>query len=116
LTFLDAFALVALLADEEAASEVEELLRGGECRVVGMNLAEAVDISQRVHGIPVDEVRAALEPMFPDEVLAVITSEASVAWSAAALRAKHYGKEAQLSIADCFLLAHASTKRINSRH
>jgi predicted nucleic acid-binding protein len=106
LTFLDAYALVALLADEPAGTEVEELLRAGS-RVVAMNLAETVDISQRVHGIPSDEVRAVLEPLFIDGALSLAISEEAEAWSAAALRIAYYGKEAQLSMADCFLLAHA---------
>jgi predicted nucleic acid-binding protein len=106
LTFLDAYALVALLADEPAGAEVERLLREGS-RVVAVNLAETVDISQRVHGIPSDEVRDVLEPLFVDGVLSLVVSEAAQAWSAATLRVNHYGKEAQLSLADCFLLAHA---------
>lgn len=107
MTFLDAYALVALLADEPAATEVEELLRDGS-RVVVMNLAETVDISQRVHGISSGEVRAVLEPLFVDETLSLVVSEEAEAWSAAGLRIGYYGKDAQLSMADCFLLAHAA--------
>jgi predicted nucleic acid-binding protein len=106
LTFLDAYALVALLADEPAGAEVEELLRAGGSRVVAVNLAETVDISGRVHGIPLDDVRDALEPLF-DGALSLAVSDESEAWSAAALRITYYGKNAQLSMADCFLLAHA---------
>lgn len=106
MTFLDAYALVALIADEPAGGEVEQLLREGDSKVVVVNLAESVDISQRVHGISSDEVREVLEPLFLDDVVLLVTSDESVAWSAAALRSNYYGKDAQLSMADCFLLAH----------
>lgn len=72
-----------------------------------MNLAEAVDIAQRVHGGSADEVREVLEPLFLDDVVSVVMSEESEAWSAAAFRVGYYGNTAQLSMADCFLLAHA---------
>jgi uncharacterized protein with PIN domain len=104
---LDAYALVALLADEPAGDEVEALLREGGCRVVVVNLAEAIDISQRVHGISAADVRQALEPLFLDGALSAIVSEESDGWLAAELRGKYYDKDQQLSMADCFLLAHA---------
>src|SRR5262245_14701639 len=42
LTLLDAYAVVALLVAEPAGAEVKELLRAGGCRVVVVNLAEAI--------------------------------------------------------------------------
>jgi uncharacterized protein with PIN domain len=106
-TFLDAYALVALVADEPPAAEVETILRRGETRVVVINLAEAVDIAQRVHGIPAKEVRAAIEPLLLGNVLSVAVSDEPQAWLAAEIRAKHYDrKSAALSMADCLLLAH----------
>src|SRR5438046_618362 len=48
LTLLDSYTLVALLADEPTADEVKDLLRDNNCRVIVVNLAEAVDISQRI--------------------------------------------------------------------
>jgi len=108
LTLLDAYVLVALVADEEAASRVEELLRGGGCRVVAVNLAEAVDICQRQHRLSSGEVRDALEPLIVSETLAVAVSDDSEAWRAADLRAEHYHrKRCPLSMADCLLLAHS---------
>lgn len=86
MTLLDAYALVAFIADEPAGAEVEQLLREGDCRVVVVNLAEAVDIAQRVHGGSADEVREVLEPLFLDDVVSVVMSEESEAWSAAAFR------------------------------
>jgi PIN domain nuclease of toxin-antitoxin system len=48
---LDAFALIALLRDEPAADEVETILRRGEAAMSAVNLAEALDVLQRVDGI-----------------------------------------------------------------
>lgn len=110
MTFLDAYALVALIGDEPAAQEVEEILRKGEARVVVVNLAEAVDISQRVHQLAAGEVRAALEPLLLGRVLSAAVSDEPQAWLAAELRIKHFDKKTSaLSMADCFLLAHALT-------
>ena len=107
MTLLDAYALVALVADEPAAGEVEMLVRTGEAKVVTVNLAEAVDVSQRVHGYPGDDVRAALEPLLLAGDLGVVVSREEEAWSAAELRARHYDRRRRpLSLADCFLLAH----------
>jgi uncharacterized protein with PIN domain len=109
-TFLDAYALVALIADEPAAEEVEEILREGGARVVIVNLAEAVDISQRVHHLAADDVRAVLEPLLLGRVLAAAVSDEPQAWLAADLRNKHFDKKTRaLSMADCFLLAHGLT-------
>jgi uncharacterized protein with PIN domain len=108
LTLLDAYGLVALIGDEAAADDVESLLRTAECRVVAINLAEAIDVCQRVHDIPTTEVRAALEPLTLSGTLAVAVSDERVAWSAAELKTAHYHrKDCPLSLADCFLLAHA---------
>ena len=107
MTLIDAYGLVALIADEAAADEVEALLRAGDCRVVAVNLAEAIDICQRVHGIDTEDVRAAVDPLILSGTLAVLTSDDTVAWLAAELRVKHYKKKCPLSMADCFLFAHA---------
>lgn len=108
MTLLDAYALVALIVDEPAGDEVEELLRAGDSGVVVANLAEAIDVSQRVYRLSAGEVRAAVEPLFLGGVSSAVASGESEAWQAAALRTKHYDrKNRALSLADCFLLAHA---------
>ena len=107
MTLLDAYALVALVGDEPAADEIEALLRGGDARVVVVNLAEAIDVCQRVHLLAAGEVRAALEPLLLAKVLSTVTSDEGHGWRAAELRAKHFDKKDRaLSMADCFLLAH----------
>jgi uncharacterized protein with PIN domain len=106
-TLLDAYALVALLADEPAASEVEALLYAGEAGVAVVNLAETIDVSARVHGIPEAELRAVLEPLL-GTVVSVVVQDESAAWRAAELRGRYYDRRScPLSLADCFLLAEA---------
>lgn len=108
MTLLDAYALVALVADEPAAQEVEELLRAGTCRVVVVNLAEAVDITTRAHGLEARDVRRALEPLLASDVLGAVSPTEAAAWEAARIRIEHYDRnDCALSLADCFLLAQA---------
>lgn len=107
MTLLDAYALVAFLADEPAAAEVERLLRGGDTAVLVVNLAEALDVTQRAHGVSEAELRAALEPLLGD-VVAVTVQREDAAWRAAELRTKYYDRRScPLSLADCLLLAAA---------
>ena len=111
MTFLDAYALVALVADEPAAEEVEALLREGGTHIVIVNLAEAIDITQRVHGIAAGAVRVAIEPLLLGNVLSAAVSDEPHAWLAAEIRAAHYHRtDSPLSMTDCFLLAHAVTE------
>lgn len=108
MTLLDAYALVALVADEPAAAEVEDLLRAGEAGLLAVNLTEAVDVCGRVHRVEPDETRAVLEPLFLSRVLSLRLSGAGDAWLAAELRIRHYDRRrSPLSVADCLLLAHA---------
>ena len=110
MTLLDAYALVALIADEPAAEEVDAILREGQARVLIVNMAEALDISQRTYGLARNEVRAALEPLLLRRVLSRVVSDEPHAWLAADLRAQHYERRTRaLSLADCFLIAHALT-------
>jgi predicted nucleic acid-binding protein len=104
---LDAYALVALIAEEPAADEVEAILREGDVGAVVANLAEAIDTCQRIHGLPIAEVRDVLEPLLGGAVFPVVSEERE-AWRAAELRGQYYNKKTSaLSLADCLLLAHA---------
>ena len=108
MTLIDAYGLIALVADEPAAPEVETLLRSSTCGVVPANLAEAVDSCRRVHRIPPEDVRTAIEPLTLSGTLVVAMSDERTAWLAAHVRAEHYDRRrCPLSLADCFLLAHA---------
>jgi predicted nucleic acid-binding protein len=107
LTLLDAYALIALVADEPAAEEVEGLLRGAQAAVVVTNLSEAVDVLQRVYDSPPPTVEAAIQPLI-GSVLAARSSTEEDAWRAAGLRSHHYARgSSELSLADCLLLAAA---------
>jgi PIN domain nuclease of toxin-antitoxin system len=106
-TLLDAYALVAFVADEPAAGEVEQLLRAGGCGLTTVNLAEAIDVARRVHGLQEEDLRGLAEPLLDDALVVIPTSEAQ-AWRSADLRARYYDRRlSPLSIADCFLLAAA---------
>jgi PIN domain nuclease of toxin-antitoxin system len=105
---LDAFALVALAADEPAAAEVESLLRRGDAAMTAVNLAEAVDVLGRTKGHDPETVEAVLAPLLAETVV-LVDVDAAAAWRAARLRARHYDRRSSpLSLADCFALAAAA--------
>ncbi len=102
---LDAFALIALLADEPAADEVEALLRGGEAAITAVNLAEALDVLQRVQGIPSERLQAVTTPLV-GERMRLLPIDERIARDAADIRARRYHRtRAPVSLADCILLA-----------
>jgi PIN domain nuclease of toxin-antitoxin system len=102
---LDAFALIALLAEEPAADEVEALLRRGESAMTAVNLAEALDVLQRVQGIPRERLEAVVTPLLSEEIALVVVDE-RMAMDAADIRARRYHRtRAPISLADCLLLA-----------
>jgi uncharacterized protein with PIN domain len=106
-TFLDAYRLVALVADEPAAPEVEAILREGSVAITAVNLAEVIDVVGRIHRIGVEELRATLEPHLSEVITAVPATEAD-AWRAAGIRTRYYDRRAcPLSLADCFVIAAA---------
>jgi predicted nucleic acid-binding protein len=110
LTLLDAYALVAFVADEPAAEDVELLLRAGRCGITTVNFAEAVDVTRRVHGLSEEDVRVVTEPLL-DDVIAVIRPSQAQAWRCAELRVRYYDRRASaLSLADCLLLAAAGSE------
>lgn len=104
---LDAHALVAYLIGEPVATEVEALLGQGDTAVTSVNLAEAVDVSARVHGIPRDEVSATIY-LLTRTGLRVIACDEGHGVAAGELRDAYYdGRTRAVSMADCFLVAAA---------
>jgi PIN domain nuclease of toxin-antitoxin system len=104
---LDAFALIALLRDEPAADEVETILRRGEAAMSAVNLAEALDVLQRVDGVDRARLDALTGPLIR-ESLALLAVEERTACDGADIRARRYHRtRAPLSLADCLLLAAA---------
>ena len=107
---LDAYALIALLGEEPAADEVEELLRRGDCSASVVNLAEAIDVSCRVHDLTLGDVRKALGALILGGQVRVIIPDEESAWRAAELRQRYYArKSCELSLADCFLIGAATS-------
>jgi predicted nucleic acid-binding protein len=102
---LDAFALIALLAGEPAADEVEMLLRGGGAAMTAVNLAEALDVLQRVQRIPRERLQEVTAPLV-GERMKLLPIDERIARDAADVRARRYHRtRAPLSLADCILLA-----------
>jgi PIN domain nuclease of toxin-antitoxin system len=103
---LDAYAVVAFLADEPARSEVAKILRRS-CVVSTVNLAESLDVLGRIHGIGQDELRGLVDPLLAEDVRVEAPIDDD-AWVVARLRTQYYDRSTRdLSLADCFLLATA---------
>jgi predicted nucleic acid-binding protein len=93
---LDAFALIAIL-------------RRGQAAIPAINLAEALDVLQRVQGIPRARLDAITVPLVA-ESLTLLAVDEPMARKAADIRARLYHRtRAPLSLADCVLLGAASS-------
>jgi len=104
---LDTNAMLSVLWNEIGADEVADLLRDGNSAIPSPCLSEVVDQLIRCAGNPPASLGEKLTPML-DEVVAVLAVGSSVALRAGELRAAHYHrKTADLSLADCILLASA---------
>jgi ribonuclease VapC len=104
---LDAFALIALLRDEPAADEVETILRRGDVAMSAVNLAEALDVLQRVDGVERARLDSLTSPLIHESVTLLVVDERT-ARDGGDLRARRYHRtRAPLSLADCLLLAAA---------
>lgn len=108
MTLLDAYALIAFLVGGPATPHVRALLREGSAAVATANLVEALDVSQRVHGLPIARAMEVLEPLF-EGPLATVPLGAAVARRAAEIRASHYHRSSRpISLADAVLIATAT--------
>jgi predicted nucleic acid-binding protein len=106
---LDAFALIALLTEEPAADEVEAIMRRGETAMPAINLAEALDVLQRVQGVSRKRLDTITAPLL-GESIALLPVDEQIARDAADIRARRYHRtQAPVSLADCVLLAAART-------
>jgi predicted nucleic acid-binding protein len=80
-------------------------LREGDAAVATANLVEALDVSQRVHGVPIPRAVEVVEPLL-EGPLTAIPLDASVARRAAEIRATHYHRSSRpISLADAVLIA-----------
>ena len=108
MTLLDAYALVAFLVGGPATPQVRALLREGDAFVATTNLAEALDVAQRVHGLPIALAMEVLDPVFATS-LGSLPLDLVIARRAAEIRSRHYHRSSRpISLADAVLLASAS--------
>ena len=63
MTLLDAYALIAFLVGGPATPQVRAILREGDAAVATANLVEVLDVSQRVHGMPIPRAVEILDPL-----------------------------------------------------
>jgi len=107
---LDANALISLLRDQPAATEVSELLRKDNCAMPATCLSEVVDRLTRKHRVDADAVSMLLGPLI-EEVIHVLPVDRQIAWCAGEIRSAHYDRKTRaLSLADCILLASAGAE------
>jgi predicted nucleic acid-binding protein len=113
MTFLDAYALIAFFVGGPAKEHVRAILREGDAALATANLVEVLDVSERVHRVPISRTAEVLEPLLAGPLQAV-PLDSRTAHRAAEIRAKHYDrKDCPISLADAVLLASASgTDRI----
>jgi predicted nucleic acid-binding protein len=106
-TLLDAYALIAFLVGGPATQEVRAILREGGTAVVAANLVEVLDVSQRVHGVPIARTVEILEPLLEGPLTAV-PLDVAVAHRAGEIRATHYHRASRpISLADAVLIGSA---------
>jgi PIN domain nuclease of toxin-antitoxin system len=107
---LDAYAVIAALTGERAASKVQPLVATG--LVCAPNVAEVVDVCVRVHA---NEVRTVCERIgwLISGGLEVVALDAELAMTAGSLRARYYRRRrCEISHGDCCALALAEHRQI----
>jgi predicted nucleic acid-binding protein len=103
----DASAIVALLADEPSAADVEELLGTQPSRISAVNVAEIIDRLTRLGSKPSDEVRAVIDELTAHG-LEVVPCDRALAIGAGEVRAQHCDRrDAAVSLADCIAVVTA---------
>lgn len=109
MTFLDAYALIAFLVGGPAAPRVREILRAGEAAVASANLAETLDVSERLYSLSIERAMEVIEPLL-EGALSVVPLDFTIATRAAQVRARHYHRtRCPISLADAVLIASAQT-------
>ena len=111
MTALDAYAVVAYLRDELAASAVEPLIEQPTV-LSALNLAEVMDRMIRLYGWPAEQVRSTLA-VLERAGMRVLPLTDELAVSAGSLRARHYEKKNRaVSMADCVGAATALREKV----
>jgi len=98
-TILDAYAVLAFLKDEAAASEVERIIATGDAALTALGVAEVLDHLIRLGGANEEEASLDLAELDLSPAMAV---DDGIASSAGRLRARRYHRTAcPVSLADC---------------
>jgi predicted nucleic acid-binding protein len=106
-TLLDAYALIAFMVGGAATQQVRAILREGDAAVATASLVEVLDVSQRVHAVPITRAVEVLEPLLAGPLTAV-PLDSIVARRAAEIRARHYHRSTRpISLADAVLIGSA---------
>ena len=110
MTFLDAYAVLALLKGEPAAAEVQQLLEIlDEGALIALGLAEVLDHLVRLAGVAEEEAAldvAQLGLATPEPIHSGLAARAGL------LRARHYHRrDRAVSLADCVLAEAARAPR-----
>jgi predicted nucleic acid-binding protein len=106
-TLLDAYALIAFMVGGPATPRVRAILREGDAAVASANLAETLDVSQRLYRLPIARAMEILEPLL-EGPLTAIALDTEIARRAAEIRANYYHRSSRpISLADAVLIASA---------
>ena len=99
MTVLDAYAVIAYLRAEPAASEVRPLLDGGEATLTAIGVAEVLDHLVRLAGADEEDVALDLAQL---RLIDGTVVDSELGLGAGRLRAHHYNRSrCQVSMADC---------------
>jgi PIN domain nuclease of toxin-antitoxin system len=111
LTILDAYAVLAFLKNENAASEVETLIAAGGTSLTVVGLAEVLDHLIRIGGADEEDASLDVAQLRLDDPVPV---DETLAAAAGRLRARHYHRTRRpVSLADC-LAAEAARSQLRS--
>lgn len=99
LTILDAYAVLAFLRNEAAASEVETLISAGGTALTAVGLAEVLDSLIRISGADEEDASLDVAQLSLDDPVPI---DEKLAASAGRLRARRYHRtRCAVSLADC---------------
>jgi predicted nucleic acid-binding protein len=106
-TLLDAYALIAFMVGGPATPQVRAILREGDAAVASANLAETLDVSQRLYHLPIPRAMEIVESLLEGSLTAIALN-LEIARRAAEIRATHYHRSSRpISLADAILIASA---------
>lgn len=99
LTILDAYAVLAFLKNDAAASEVEALISAGGTALTAVGLAEVLDSLIRISGADEEDASLDVAQLSLDDPVPI---DEKLAASAGRLRARRYHRtRCAVSLADC---------------